>query len=123
IHNHGPSARYDSVEDTLRAVKDHSPMIGACVDTGHVIRSGEKPHEVITALGDRVISLHLKDWVHGGDERILGEGDIDLPGVAKALKALDFKGPLNLEFELDSENPVPGMQAGLAHWAKAVASV
>lgn len=123
IHNHGPNARYNTVEDTLRAVKDHSPMIGGCVDTGHVIRSAEKPHEVITALGDRVISLHLKDWVHGGDEQILGNGDMDLVEVAKALKALNFDGPLNLEFELDSENPVPGMKAGLENWSKAIAAI
>lgn len=120
IHNHGPLARYDKVEDTLKAIQNHSAMIGACVDTGHVIRSGEKPHEVIEALGKRVHSLHLKDWIHGGEEQILGEGDLDLVAVAKALLALDFKGPLNLEFELSPDNPVPGMQAGLKNWKKAV---
>lgn len=120
IHNHGPLARYDKVEDTLKAIQDHSPMIGACVDTGHVIRSGEKPHEVIAALGDRVHSLHLKDWIHGGEEQIVGEGDMDLVAVAKALLALDFQGPVNLEFELSPDNPVPGMQAGLKNWAEAV---
>src|SRR5690606_5327985 len=75
IHNHGPGALYDKVEDTAKAVEGLTSRIGACVDTGHVIRSGEKPHEVIRALGSRVISLHLKDWIHGGEEQILGEGD------------------------------------------------
>lgn len=121
IHNHGPKARYDKVEDTLKAVKDHSPMIGACLDTGHCIRSAEKPHETIEKLGDRLISMHLKDWVLNGPEKLLGEGDIDLPAVAKVLKARDFKGPLMLEFELSPGNPVPEMQQGLANWAKATA--
>lgn len=120
IHNHGPGARYDKGTDTLKAVEGRNPLIGACVDTGHVIRSGEKPHEVITLLGKRVLSLHLKDWVHGGEETILGEGDIDLVEVAKALKALEFKGPLMLEYENTPDNPGPDMKTGLQHWKTAV---
>jgi inosose dehydratase len=121
IHNHGPKARYDKVEDTINAVKDHSPMIGACLDSGHCIRSGEKPHESIEKLGDRLISMHLKDWVLNGPEKILGEGDLDLPAVAKVLKTLQFKGPLMLEYELTPGNPAPEMIQGLANWAKATA--
>lgn len=123
IHNHGPNARYNSFQDTLDAIKGHSPMIGACVDTGHVIRSNEKPHEVLAAIGDRVHSLHLKDWIHGGEEQILGEGDIDLVAVAKALKALNFAGPLMMEYENSPENPGPDMAIGLANWNKAVDEV
>ncbi len=119
IHNHGPGARYDKVADTLRAVEGRSPLIGACVDTGHSIRSGEKPHEVIKALGARVISLHLKDWVHGGSEQILGEGDMDLLAVAQELKALNFRGPIMMEYEESPDNPVPDMKKGLANWMQA----
>lgn len=121
IHNHGPKARYDKVDDTLKAVEGRSPMIGACVDTGHAIRSGEKPHEVIEKLGSRVISLHLKDWVHGGKEQILGEGDMDLVAVAKALKAIKFSGPIVMEYEESPDNPVPDMKKGWENWKKAVA--
>ncbi|MCF6285786.1 MAG: sugar phosphate isomerase/epimerase [Candidatus Hydrogenedentes bacterium] len=123
IHNHGPKAQYNTVQDTLDAIKDHSPMIGACVDTGHVIRSNEKPHEVIAALGDRVHSMHLKDWIHGAEEEILGEGDIDLVAVAKVLKKLKFAGPLMVEYENSPENPGPDMKIGLANWQKAVDQV
>lgn len=121
IHNHGPGARYDKVQDTLAAVKDRTPLIGACVDTGHAIRAGEKPHEVIEQLGSRVISVHLKDWIHGGKEQILGRGDMDLVAVARALKAIDFSGPIVMEYEESPENPVPDMKQGWANWQKAVA--
>lgn len=120
IHNHGPGARYDGVQTTLDAVKDHHPMIGACVDTGHVIRSGEKPHEVIAALGDRVLSLHLKDWVTGGEEQILGKGDMDLEAVAKALRDISFRGPLMVEYENSPDNPGPEMAIGLENWDSAI---
>jgi len=119
IHNHGPGARYDKVTDTINAVKGTAVAVGACVDTGHSIRSGEKPHEVIAALGDRVHSLHLKDWIHGGKEQILGEGDMDLVAVAKALKAINFSGPIMLEYEEHPDNPVPHMKKGLENWQKA----
>jgi len=120
IHNHGPGARYDKVDDTLRAAEGRSPLIGACVDTGHCIRSGEKPHEVIRALGDRVISLHLKDWKTGGHETILGQGDLDTVEVARALMAVAFSGPLIMEYEESPEHPVPDMRQGLENWRKAV---
>lgn len=116
IHNHGPGARYDKLADTLAAVNGHSPLIGACVDTGHVIRSGEKPEEVIEQLGARLISLHLKDWKIDGEETILGQGDLNLEAVAKALKAVGFAGPIMMEYENSPENPVPEMQIGLDNW-------
>ena len=60
--------------------------------------------------------MHLKDWIHGEEEQILGEGDMDLVEVAKALTELNFTGPVNLEYELFPENPVPGMAKGLENW-------
>ena len=121
IHNHGPKARYNKVTDTLSAVNGHSPMIGACLDTGHCIRSSEKPHEVAAQLGDRLISIHLKDWATGGEEQIVGKGDLDLVATVKALKAVNFSGPIMLEYEESPDNPAPDMQIGLDNWAKACA--
>jgi len=120
IHNHGPGARYDKVSDTVEGVNGRHPYIGACVDTGHYLRSNEQPHEVIEQLGDRVISVHLKDWIIGGEEKILGEGDMDLVAVAKALLNINFTGPIVMEYEESPENPVPDMQKGLDNWRKAV---
>ena len=77
------------------------------------------PHEVIAALGERVHSLHLKDWKHGGAEQIVGEGDMDIVAVAKALKAINFKGPIMLEYENHEDDPVPHMKKGLENWQKA----
>lgn len=119
IHNHGPGARYDGVQDTLKAVQGRHPYIGACVDTGHAIRSGETPHDVIEQLGERVHSLHLKDWRCGGEEQVLGEGELDLVKVAQAIKDIHFDGPIVMEYELDPDGPVPGMKKGLENWLRA----
>lgn len=119
IHNHGPRARYDKVQDTLDAVAGKDARIGACLDTGHCIRSGEKPHEAAKALGDRLHSLHLKDWTYGGAEQIPGEGDMDLEALAAALREVGFNGPIMLEYEESPDDPVPDMRIGLANWRKA----
>jgi inosose dehydratase len=120
IHNHGPKdERYGLVAKTLKAIDGRNPLIGACVDTGHVIRAGEKPHEVVKALGARVHSLHLKDWIYNGEEQIPGKGELDMVALARELKALKFTGPIDLEYEKSEENPVPDMKIGLKNWEEA----
>src|SRR5947208_10398524 len=43
IHNHGPGALYDKLDSVANAIKDRDPRIGACVDCGHYLASGEDP--------------------------------------------------------------------------------
>ena len=123
IHNHGPGHAYDGVQDTLDAVEGRDIRIGACLDTGHCIRSNEQPHEVIRTLGDRLHALHLKDWVHGAEETIVGEGDMDLIACVEALRDVNFDGPIMLEYELSPNNPVPDMAQGIINWRQAVDTV
>src|SRR5437660_6987754 len=71
IHPHGPTGggklhRWYSAEVIMAAVKDHHELIGACLDTGHLIRAaqaGEKldPAQQVRAMGSRNFGLHLKD--------------------------------------------------------------
>ena len=60
IHPHGPTQwlhRWYSAEAIMAAVKDHHPLIGSCLDTGHLIRAdqlGKKldPAEQVRVMGD-----------------------------------------------------------------------
>src|SRR5205085_2397299 len=61
IHNHGPGASYDKIADVTRAIQGRHDRIGACVDTGHYLRSGEDPVEAVKKIGTRVYGVHLKD--------------------------------------------------------------
>jgi inosose dehydratase len=61
IHNHGPRALYDTLDDVANAIQGRHKNIGACIDTGHTLRSNEDPVEWIKTLGPRVFALHLKD--------------------------------------------------------------
>lgn len=119
IHNHGPSHRYNKVVDVLNAVKDHDPRIGACADLGHYIRSGEDPVQVIRSLGDRLYGIHLKDFAEKQDKTkgvILGKGHLDVVGVFRALKAVNFPidGALSLEYEENPKNPIEDIRQCLA---------
>jgi inosose dehydratase len=112
IHNHGPGARYDKIADVLKAIKGHDPRIGACADLGHYIRSGEDPIKAITLLEGRLYGIHLKDFAEPKRDAkgvILGKGHLDVVGVYRALKKVNFPldGALSLEYEENAANPVP----------------
>ena len=117
IHNHGPGALYDKIDDGLKAVKGHDKRIGFCADLGHYIRSAEDPVEVIHKLGERLYGIHLKDFAeqkkrtHGV---ILGKGHLDVPGVFKALRKVKFPadGALSLEYE-ETPNDHPKLLADI----------
>jgi len=119
IHNHGPGSRYSSLEDILNAVKGHDRRIGACVDNGHFQRSGVNAAEATKKLGKRVHAVHLKDLNAENHDQILGKGVADIPAVLKALKEVGFKGPLNLEYEIEPDNPVPSMKKCLEYLSNA----
>lgn len=111
IHNHGPSHHYSTVEDVLAVVSELPVRFGACVDTGHYLRSGEVPEEVIRKLGKRVHAVHLKDFVDAEKEVLPGTGRLDYGKVVGALREYaEFSGPLVIEYEADPANPTPAMK-------------
>ncbi len=128
IHNHGPGHRYDKLEQVAKALKDRHPMIGVCVDTGHVIRTKEDPVKWIRELGPRVFATHLKDDIKqdGGSQNVvIGKGNLDVVGVFKALKDVKFPadGDLALEYEANPANPVEEMKACITVAREAIAKV
>jgi sugar phosphate isomerase/epimerase len=119
IHNHGPGARYNKIADVLNAIKGHDPRIGACADLGHYIRSAEDPVKAILLLNDRLFGIHLKDFAEqtaGSRGVILGKGHLDLVGVYKALRKVNFPadGAFSLEYEENPANPIPDVKACIA---------
>ena len=113
IHNHGPNALYDKISDVEEMVKDRHPLVGACVDTGHYLRSDEDPVDAIKRLGKRVFGVHLKDVLTTEKDgkrqkqfRILGEGDLNVLGCLKELRKLDYQYCLALEYEENPSNPL-----------------
>jgi sugar phosphate isomerase/epimerase len=133
IHPHGPQGKdkrhmWWSAEVIMKAVKDHNKLIGACLDTGHLIRMaqlGEKldPAEQVRVMGDRNFGMHLKDHdnkrktdVPFGDPT----GVLDVAAVFKALKDVKFEGTVSIEYEASEDNPSPDMKKCVEYVRKTV---
>jgi sugar phosphate isomerase/epimerase len=110
IHNHGPKAIYDKIDDVLSACEGRNAGIGACIDSGHFIRSDEDPVRAAKLLGARVHGIHIKDFIDVETETVIGEGKLDVSGFLQALKDADFDGTFSIEFELSPENPSPEVE-------------
>ena len=127
IHNHGPGARYDKIDSVLKAIQNHHERIGACVDTGHYLRSDVNPVEAIEVFGPRTYGVHLKDVKKLPDGKkqftILGKGDLDLVGCLKALKKLKFEQCMSLEYEENPKDPIADIEQCLAAVRGAVKKV
>jgi inosose dehydratase len=130
IHPHGPVGnglhRWYSAEVIMKAVKDHNPLIGSCLDTGHLIRAaqlGKKldPAEQIRVMGPRNFGLHLKD--HDNAKKtdvVVGRGALDVPGVLKALRDVKFKGMISIEYEAHANDPSPDVRECVAVFKESV---
>lgn len=126
IHNHGPDSSYDKIDEVVRAVKDRDPRIGACVDTGHFIRSKEDPIEAIRRLDKRVFALHIKDEEQQEKRSrnvIIGTGFLDLVAMFKTLREIKFPadGSVSLEYEANPDNPIDDIQQCLTAAEEAIA--
>jgi len=128
IHNHGPGALYDSIDSVKKAVAGHHKLIGACVDTGHFIRSKEDPVKAVHELGPRVFGVHMKDEEKQEKKShnvVIGSGHLDVLGLFKALKKVRFPadGSLSLEYEANPSNPIDDMKQCLAVAREAIAKL
>ena len=128
IHNHGPNHRYDKLAQVVKAVEGKHPLIGVCVDTGHVIRTKEDPVKWVRELKKRVWALHIKDDIKqdGGSENVvIGKGHLDVAGLFGALKQISFPsdGSISLEYEANPQSPFDDMKACLEVAREAIAKV
>lgn len=126
IHNHGPGHRYDKLGDVQNAVKDRHKLIGACIDTGHVLRSDEDPVKWAAELGPRVFGLHIKDVKERKSQThdvVIGTAHLDLVGLFKTLRKIKFPadGSMSLEYESNPQNPIDDVKQCLTAAAAAIA--
>ena len=108
IHNHpGPKNFYWKPETVAAAVKGRSPLLGACADVGHWVRSGLDPVESLKKLEGRVITLHFKDLNEPGlsaHDVPWGTGISNAKGMLAELKRQKFKGAICVEYEYNWDN-------------------
>jgi len=119
IHNHGPEdEHFPSPEVALKAIQDMDPRVGVCIDVGHTVRTGTNPVDSIRAAGDRLLDMHIKDLRNPKDMNTqvpVGDGALPIVDIFKQLKAMKFQGCVNLEYEIDADNPLLGMAKSFSY--------
>lgn len=119
IHNHGPEDRhFPTPQSALALIKNMSPLMGLCIDVGHTARTGVDVVESIALAGPRLLDMHMKDLrdMRGRDSQcIVGEGAMPVVAIFKQLLKMNYQGGVMLEYEIDADNPLPGMQRSFAY--------
>lgn len=121
IHNHGPDIPFlfPTGRSAYEMIKEMDPGMGLCLDIGHDFRAGYDPVDSIYRYGDRLWDVHIKnvsDCTKKGRAMQFPRGKIDMVEVAKALKKIGYSGALEIEYERDFTNNVPGMAESVGYF-------
>jgi sugar phosphate isomerase/epimerase len=102
----------------LEAVKGMDARMGLCMDVGHSMRTGIDVVQAIAAAGPRLLDMHIKDLKSAtdkGSQCDVGEGVMPVVAIFKQLKKMKYAGCVNLEYEINAENPLPGMHRSIGY--------
>ena len=119
IHNHGPEDKnFPSPYDVLAAVKSMDSRMGLCMDIGHTVRTGTDVVRAAADAGPRLLDMHakdLRDLSAKGSQCIVGEGKIPIPALFQQLATMRYGGYVNLEYEINAKDPLPGMHRSFSY--------
>ena len=119
IHNHGTEDHhFPSPYDVLKYVKGMDPRMGLCIDVGHTVRTGTDVVQAVLDAGPRLHDMHMKDLadMSSRDSQVAGgDGMLPIPGIFRALQTINYPGYVNLEYEINPKDPLPGMQVSFAY--------
>jgi sugar phosphate isomerase/epimerase len=119
IHNHGPEDKvWPSPLDVLKLVKDLDPRIGCCIDVGHTVRAGTDVVEAIHQIGPRLFNMHMKDLTSFQSKEsqvAVGKGIMPVREILEALIKTNYKGFVDLEYEIHGDDPMPGVTESFAY--------
>ena len=119
LHNHGPEDKlWPSPLDVLKSIEKMDPRIGCCIDVGHTVRAGTDAVEAIRKVGARLFNVHMKDLTdfHSKESQVaVGDGLMPVREMFEALIAIQYQGFVDLEYEVHSDDPMPGVIASFAY--------
>ena len=98
---------------------DYRPTLGFNFDPSHLLWQGVCPHIFLRDFRERIYHVHMKDSAvtldgkagilgshisfgdtrRGWNFRSLGHGDVDFENIIRELNAMDYQGPLSVEWE------------------------
>ncbi len=119
VHNHGPEDPYfPTPQSVLKIVKNMDPRMGCCIDIGHTERTGVNLIETVAEVGPRLLDMHAKDLANlkvKESQVAVGEGKIPFGELFLQLIKMKYRGCVNLEYEINGNDPLPGMQRSFSY--------
>lgn len=119
IHNHGPEDRhFPTPLSALEAIRGMDPRMGLCIDIGHTARAKADILESIWISGTRLFDIHVKDLLDTAPKARqvpVGDGMLPIVGMFRLLKRMNYEGGVMLEYEIDADSPLPGMQRSVGY--------
>ncbi len=103
IHGHAKPNPNWNPEVLMSHLQGRSPWMGLCCDTGHWVRSGLDPVEMLKKVQGRIVSFHLKDVAAADGAEIqcvpFGTGKGNIEGILGEARRQDFRGVFAIEYE------------------------
>jgi sugar phosphate isomerase/epimerase len=119
IHNHGPENKFwHSPLEVLKAVQKYDVRMGCCIDIGHTVRAGTDVVKAIHEVGPRLYNMHAKDltsFTSKESQVSVGDGILPMRAIFQALIATNYKGFVDLEYEVHGDDPMPGATASFSY--------
>ena len=121
IHNHGPDTPtlYPTAEAAMKRIAGRDRRIGVCLDVGHERRAGIDPVAFIRAHGDRIYDVHLKNIKIDPVQNYAKEGprgELDIPGILKALAEVGYDGVCHVEYEKDFKDNLSEVAESIGYY-------
>lgn len=126
IHNHGPNdKRFPSPLEVYDAIKGLDRRIGVCMDIGHTFRMHEDLVSDVKKTSDRLYSMHFKDLEsdHVDAKGVpVGTGVMPIVPLLRELVRSGYSGEVQLEYEIEPKDPLPGAAESLGFMRGALQS-
>jgi inosose dehydratase len=105
-------------------------VVGLALDTGHYHLAGGDVVRAVKQYGSRLNYFHFKDAVRPFSRpnffpnlRDLGKGEVDFPGVMRALRELRYEGWINVEQDFTATTPGESCRASLEYVRKVLSPI
>jgi sugar phosphate isomerase/epimerase len=82
--------------------------------------------ESIIEAGPRLLDMHTKDLADpmAKDSQVpVGDGKLPIPRIFAQLIKMKYNGCVNLEYEVQADNPLPGMMKSFAYMRGVLAGI
>ncbi len=80
-----------------------SPKVTVNYDIGNSASLGYNPIDELSAYGERISDIHIKDRPLGGGSVKLGTGNANIPDFLKLMESFNYSGPLIMQAYRDDE--------------------